>query len=119
MRHSSFLTIFTNVIKIRAPDFDLEKTLNSGQVFHWEKVGNGFVGTIGDCALYLEQRGEFLQVRFGEPPLRLRSGQATPTREPRVLPGIVARYFALDHPLEAICDSFPKDPVMNAALDFC
>ena len=34
--------------KIRAPDFDLEKTLDSGQVFHWEKIGDGFVGAIGD-----------------------------------------------------------------------
>ena len=41
------------------------------------------------------------------------------TREARVLPGIVGRYFALDHPLAEICDSFPKDPVMNAARDFC
>ena len=97
--------------KIRAPDFDLEKTLDSGQVFHWEKVVHGFVGTIGDRALHVEQRGEFLKVRFGGPP--------KPTREPRVLPGIVGRYFALDHPLAEICDSFPKDSVMNAARDFC
>src|SRR3954469_114651 len=105
--------------KIRAPDFDLEKTLDSGQVFHWEKNGDGFVGAMGNLPLYIEQRGEFLKVRFGGPAFRLRSGQATPAREPRVLPGIVARYFALDHPLAAICDSFPKDPVMNAARDFC
>lgn len=97
--------------KIRAPDFDLEKTLDSGQVFHWQKIGDGFVGTIGDRALYVEQRSEFLKVRDGEPP--------SPTREPRVLPGIVTRYFALDHPLAKICDSFPKDPVMNVARDFC
>ena len=44
---------FTN---IRAPDFDLAKTLDSGQVFHWEKVGDGFVGAIGDWAVYVEQR---------------------------------------------------------------
>ena len=44
--------------KIRAPDFDLEKTLDSGQVFHWEKVGDGFVGAIGDLPVYVEQRGE-------------------------------------------------------------
>jgi len=105
--------------KIRAPDFDLEKTLDSGQVFHWQKIRDGFVGTIGTRALYLEQSGEFLKVRFGGTPLRLRSGQATPTREPRVLPGIVRDYFALDHPLAEICDSFPKDPVMNASRDFC
>ena len=28
------------MIEIPAPDFDLEKTLDSGQVFHWEKVGD-------------------------------------------------------------------------------
>jgi len=105
--------------KIRAADFDLEKTLNSGQVFHWEKVGGGFVGAIGDRAVFVEQTKNVLKVRFGEPSLRLRSGQATPTREPRVLPGIVERYFALDHPLETICDSFPEDSLMKAARDFC
>ena len=95
--------------KIRAPDFDLEKTLESGQVFHWQKVGDGFVGAIGDLPVYVEQRGNVLTVRDGE--------AARSPRRP--LPGIVARYFALDHPLAEICDSFPKDPVMNAARNFC
>jgi len=27
--------------------------------------------------------------------------------------------FALDQPLAEICKSFPKDPVMNAARNFC
>ena len=93
------------------PDFDLEKTLNSGQVFHWEKIGNGFVGTIGQYAVYAEQEGDLLKVRFG--------GTPKPTRETRVLPRIAAQYFALDHPLAEICESFPNDPVMNAARDFC
>jgi len=97
--------------KIRAGDFDLEKTLNSGQVFHWEKVGDGFMGVVGDLAIYVEQHGQFLKVRFGGPP--------KPAREQRVLPRIVAHYFALDHPLAEICDSFPQDQVMNAARDFC
>ena len=84
-------------------------TLNSGQVFHWQKVGDGFVGAIGDLPVYVEQRGNVLTVRDGEA-----------SRSPRrLLPGIVARYFALDHPLAEICDSFPKDPVMNAARKFC
>src|SRR5712671_2266933 len=96
-------------MKIRAPDFDLEKTLESGQVFHWQRIGDGFVGAIDDLPVYVEQRGEFLKVRDGEA-----------ARSPgRPLPGIVARYFALDHPLAEICDSFPKDPVMNAARKFC
>ena len=97
--------------RIPAPDFDLENTLNSGQVFHWQKVGDEFVGTIGDLAVFVEQADGILKVRFGGPP--------KPTREPHVLPGIVERYFALDHPLAEICESFPKDPVMNAARGFC
>jgi N-glycosylase/DNA lyase len=105
--------------KIRAPDFDLEKTLDSGQVFHWETVGDGFVGTIGDRAVFLKQADGMLKVRFGGTPLRLHSGQAAPARETRALPGIIRHYFALDHPLAEICDSFPKDPVMSAARDFC
>jgi N-glycosylase/DNA lyase len=97
-------------MEIPAADFDLEKTLDSGQVFHWEKLGNGFIGTIGDLPVFVEQRGDLLVVRCG----------ATPLKSPRrPLPGVVAHYFALDHPLAEICASFPDDPVMNAACDFC
>ncbi len=97
--------------RIPAPDFDLQKTLDSGQVFHWENAGTGFVGAIGERGVYVEQVGNVLKVRDGERP--------SPTRGPRVLPRLVAHYFALDHPLAGICESFPKDPVMNAARDFC
>jgi N-glycosylase/DNA lyase len=98
------------LIEIDAADFDLEKTLNSGQVFHWEKHRDGFVGMIGDLAVYVEQRGSILKVCDGGPL----------TRSPRrALPTLVARYFALDHPLKKICASFPEDPIMNAARDFC
>jgi N-glycosylase/DNA lyase len=93
-----------DLTRIEAPDFDLAMTLNSGQVFHWEKIGDGFYGMIGDRAVYVEQRGDILKVRFGET---------------RALPKVVARYFALDHPLEEICASFPRDLVMGAARDFC
>src|SRR5260370_5127307 len=99
------------MIKIPIRDFDLEKTLDSGQVFHWQKVGDGFLGTTGDLPVYVEQGGRALKVRFGGPP--------KPPREPRALPGIVERYFALDHPLAEIRDSFQDDRVMNAARDFC
>ena len=55
-----------DLTRIEAPDFDLAMTLNSGQVFHWEKIGDGFCGMIGDRAVYVEQRGDILKVRFGE-----------------------------------------------------
>jgi N-glycosylase/DNA lyase len=99
------------MIKIPIRDFDLEQTLNSGQVFHWQKVGDGFIGAIGDLPVYVRQDGRALKVCFG--------GTPKPARETRALPGIMRRYFALDHPLAEICDSFPKDPLMNDARNFC
>ncbi len=122
------------LIQIAAPDFDLEKTLNSGQVFHWKKIDGGFCGTIGDRAVYVEQRGDVLQIKVEGGALR-RHGQnqifqkaPRPTtaatagsRElaPATAASVVVRYLALDHPLEEICASFPRDSVMNAARDFC
>ena len=102
------------LIKIRALDLDLAMTLDSGQVFHWQKVGNGFVGAIGDRAVYVEQHANVLKVRDGEAPT-LPQARA----KARALPRIVAHYFALDHPLAEICASFPNDPAMNAARLFC
>ena len=86
--------------QLHAPDFDLTLTLDSGQVFHWERCGDGFVGIIGNRAIYAQQRGETLFVTS-------RSSAE------------VGRYFALDHPLPEICCSFPKDAAMMAARDYC
>ncbi len=95
--------------EIAAPDFDLALTLDSGQTFHWESFGKGYVGTIGERAVWVEQREDLLQVC-----------SEAPTGSPRrPLPGIVARYFSLDHPLGEICASLPDDPVMQAAAAFC
>ena len=85
---------------VTATDFDLEKTLNCGQVFHWEKKGAGYMGAIGDKAVYVEQRGDRLHFAG-------------------VSAKAIANYFSLDHPLAEICRSFPRDPAMIAARDFC
>ena len=98
------------MIEMSAPDFDLAMTLDSGQVFHWQRAGNGFVGMIDDLPVYVEQCAEVLKVRGGEAPAR------SPRRP---LPRIIRHYFGLDHQLRAICASFPNDPVMNAARKFC
>src|SRR5256714_1429552 len=87
--------------RLAADDFDLEKTLNCGQVFHWERSGAGFVGTIGEKAVYVEQRSGD-ELRFTGVSARA-----------------IANYFSLDHPLAEICRSFPRDPAMTAARDFC
>ena len=86
--------------KIPAPDFDLAMTLGSGQVFHWENVDGGFVGAIGDRPVYVEQRGDSLLTSCEDEKL-------------------IRNYFALDHPLAEICASFPVDPAMGAAKEFC
>ena len=86
--------------QISAPDFDLAMTLESGQVFHWEKMNGGFVGTIGGRPVYVEQREDSLSFR----------GESE---------SVARDYFAFDHPLNEICASFPNDPVMNAAREFC
>jgi N-glycosylase/DNA lyase len=87
-------------MKLPAPDFDLALTLDSGQTFHWEPLGTGFVGTIGEQAAYIEQRGNALEI-LGPPA------------------EVVAHYFSLDHPLAEICASFPNDVAMQSAAEFC
>jgi len=84
---------------VAAPDFNLALTLGSGQVFHWRAEGAGYAGVIGATPVYVEQRGARLFT------------DASPV--------MVARYFALDHPLAEIYRTFPEDPAMAAALDFC
>jgi N-glycosylase/DNA lyase len=109
------------LVEISAPDFDLAKTLDSGQLFHWEKIGHGFVGTISDLPIYVEQRGDVLKVRVGKGELDcLKQSSCGAAREERRMVGrTVAHYFALDHPLAEICASFPDDPAINAARLFC
>jgi len=84
---------------VAAPEFDLAVTLASGQVFHWVPRGAGYEGILGGRAAYVEQRGERL--------FSTAEGAA------------VERYFALDHPLAEIYRSFPADPAMAAALEYC
>src|SRR5436853_7219812 len=86
-------------------------TLDSGQVFHWEKASAGFVGAIGDLAVYLEQQKDILKASGSA----LRLDGFKPSSFQRV----VSHYFALDHQLAEICASFPDDPAMNAAKQFC
>lgn len=84
-----------------APQFNLRQTLESGQVFHWLDDGaGGYRGLIGARPVRVRQQGGELWV--------------TPGAE-----AAAARYFALDHDLEAIYASFPTDPAMTDALAFC
>ena len=83
--------------RVAAPDFDLALTLHSGQVFHWRAEGAGFAGAIGDAAVYVEP------------------GEGSLLVAPAGAADLVRRYFALDHPLAEIRDSFPADDAVLAS----
>ena len=111
------------LFNVPAPDFDLALTLESGQVFHWERAANGFVGVIANVPVYVEQRANVLRVDMeggapatpgGRIARKLGSREFAPP-----VAQLVADYFALDHPLAEICASFPDDPVMNSARRYC
>jgi len=86
-----------------AGDFDLALTLECGQVFHWRREGKGWLGVIGEQAVFIEQEGT------EEAVLKISRGAEELARH----------YFALDHPLAEICATFPEDPAMRAASEFC
>ena len=65
-----------------------------------DQDGDGFIGAIGDGSVYVEQREDSLLTSCEDEKL-------------------IRDYFALDHPLAEICASFPNDPAMNAAKEFC
>ena len=75
-----------NCRPVAAPDFDLALTLDSGQTFHWESLGAGFVGTIGERAVYVEQRGSVLKVRDSR-----KLSESPAVAAATTLSGIVAR----------------------------
>jgi N-glycosylase/DNA lyase len=85
--------------RIPADGFDLVKSLNSGQVFHWTQYGRGFAGAIDQEPCYLEQAGNELLVSEGLTPR-------------------VRRYLALDHRIDDIHKTFPNDPTLKAAVRY-
>jgi N-glycosylase/DNA lyase len=85
--------------RIPGAGIDLAKTLECGQVFHWIRCKAGFVGTIGETPSYLEQVDGDLFVPEGQE-------------------AVVHRYLALDHSIDVIEASFPKDPTIRAAIQF-
>jgi N-glycosylase/DNA lyase len=80
---------------------DLECSLQSGQAFHWVRAGGGWLGAVDQHAAYLEQRAD---------------GSVWVNPEAR---DAAADYLALSDPLGDIEASFPPDPTMQSALQFC
>jgi N-glycosylase/DNA lyase len=88
------------LVALRAGEFDLRRTLESGQVFHAMPEGDGWQVLVDRTLLYAEQHGRALYVSAGQESL-------------------ARKYFALDHPLKSIYAKFPSDPFSRSALSTC
>lgn len=81
--------------------FSLGRTLQSGQVFHWTEVDDGWwEGAIGEVGVRLRQRGAVLEF----------SGASEQ---------MVHSYLALDHPMKRIRQSFPPEEFLREAGQAC
>ncbi len=86
---------------LHVQNFDLASTLDSGQVFHWSREGEGFSGMIGDQPVRLHQRDENT--------LLVSPGSSA----------LVSHYLGLDHDLAAIQKTLPKrDKPLQRALKY-
>jgi N-glycosylase/DNA lyase len=85
--------------------FSLEHTLNCGQLFRWEKLGDWWYGVVADRVIKIKQSGErlFFQV-FPE----------------TVNQGFIENYLRLDDNLPSIMSEISKDEHMRKAIRlFC
>jgi N-glycosylase/DNA lyase len=91
----------TGLGRLEAKGFSLARTLQSGQVFHWTELEDGWwEGAIGEVGVRLRQHGDVLEF----------SGAAEQ---------MVHSYLALDHPMKHILQSFPPDDFLREARQAC
>jgi N-glycosylase/DNA lyase len=81
--------------------FSLEYTLESGQLFRWEKRGEWWTGIVRGSVLKLKQEGDVLRCSTGSE---------------RLDSAFVARYFKLDEDLDHILATLSKDVVITRAI---
>ncbi len=90
--------------KSTAP-FNLERTLNCGQLFRWQKLGDWWYGVVADRVIKIKQRSEGLIFQiFPETPNQV----------------FIDNYLRLDDDLPSILSEISKDEHMRKAIDlFC
>ena len=87
-------------VAFRSP-FSLEYTLESGQLFRWERRGEWWYGVAGPWALKVKQEGEVL-----------RCSSSSDLADS----GFVTRYFRLDEDLNHVLATISKDRVITSAV---
>ena len=82
-------------------DYDLAATLDSGQVFRWQRVGNSWHGVLGQHAIQLTKTGD-----------KIYAATATPVDDWKFL----RHFLQTETDLAAILKTFPDDAPMRAAV---
>jgi N-glycosylase/DNA lyase len=89
---------------LRVHDYDLAATLDSGQVFRWEKQNSSWIGVIGDHWVRLTQT---------------RDGIRTETAAPVKNWDWLREFLQTEVDLTAVLKTFPDDAPMRAAVNAC
>jgi N-glycosylase/DNA lyase len=82
--------------------FSLEHTLESGQVFRWERKGEWWVGAVSGSVLKVKQEGDVLRCVSGSDLLDS---------------AFVTRYFRLDEDLDHVLATLAKDDFISRACE--
>jgi N-glycosylase/DNA lyase len=83
------------------PPFSLEFTLESGQLFRWERRGEWWYGVVGSSALKMKQEGDVLRCS---------------SSSDSVDSAFITRYFRLDEDLGHVLAKISKDRKMTRAV---
>lgn len=89
-------------VAIAGIPFNLEYTLQSGQVFRWDNRGQWWYGVVSGGVLKVRQEGE-----------TLRCGSS----EEHLDSAFVRNYFRLDEDLEGVYASIARDEIMTRAVE--
>ena len=81
--------------------FSLEYTVESGQLFRWEKRGEWWLGVVGGSAVRASQEGDLLHCL---------------SSSDRVDSVFITRYFRLDEDLDHVLAAISKDRVITGAV---
>ena len=83
---------------MRTPLFDLDHTLDSGQVFRWRKEGEWWHGVVKGRSIRLRQEGDVLEVKGASDDL-------------------IAHYFRFDDDLDEIYRDISRDDCIASVID--
>lgn len=82
--------------------FSLEYTMESGQLFRWERKGEWWVGVVAGSVLKVRQEGDLLRCA---------------SESERLDSSFVTRYFRLDVDLDHVLASISKDEMVSRAVE--